>query len=31
MGLLAKMEQVDTQVPLDHQDLVVTEGKEDLR
>lgn len=31
VGPLAKMEQVDTLVPLDHQGLEVTEVKEDLR
>lgn len=31
MGLLEKMEQVGIQVPLDHQDLEATEGKEDPR
>lgn len=31
VGPLAKMEQVDTLVPLDHQGLEVTEAKEDLR
>lgn len=31
MGLLEKMDQVDIQVPLDHQGLEATEVKEDLR
>lgn len=31
VDLLAKMEQVDIRVPLDHQALEVTEEKEDLR